>query len=158
MSSKWSKLESNNEKWKSSGTDFSAQDSGFGSYPPITNPPTSSLKYINLSGSLKVGKFDSTPSIFSVTKYWCWKETKGTFTPTVSANCLVHWPQQETIFSHLIRPLSVSNPLITPSSKIILIAFVSSIIFAPFFLAPFARAWDISVGFAWPSVGRKAAP
>ena len=125
---------------------------GLGSYPPIAKPPTSSLKYIKRSGSLKVGKLDSTPSIFSVTKYWCWNETKGTLTPTVWANCLVHWPQQQTILSHWIVPLSVSKAIITPSSTTTFNALVSSIIFAPLLRAPLAKAWEISVGLAWPSV------
>ena len=57
-----------------------------------------------------------------------------------------------------MRPCSVMTALIFPLSISRSKTLVSSNILAPAIRAPLAKAWVISEGLAWPSVGMKAAP
>ena len=70
-----------------------------------------------------------------------------------------HWPAQHTTFSQAIRPRSVTTAATRPSSpRSIADTAVSSTIRTPPWRAPRASAWVMSLGLAWPSVGRNAAP
>ena len=65
---KWS--QSSSRSWNSNGYGIvSGERHGFasGSKPPTTSPPTSSLKYVQPSGSRRIGRSGWMPSIGSVT-------------------------------------------------------------------------------------------
>ena len=90
--------------------------------------------------------------------YWCCTETSGTSTPASAASARVHWPAQSTTFSQAIRPWSVTTARSVPSSSSKPVTATPSRSVTPVMRAPLAKAWVMSDGLAWPSVGRNAAP
>ena len=105
-----------------------------------------------------VGASDASPSILSVTTYWCFTGCSGTFMPASAPTWRAHWPAQLTTFSHAMSPRVVLTFAMRPSAISKPVTRASSNSFAPRILAPFASDCVMSEGLAWPSLGSQDAP
>ncbi len=100
----------------------------------------------------------ATPSIVSVTTYWCLTAWSGTLTPAMAPIWRDHMPAESTTFSQAMVPASVTTPATRPFSMTKPMQPTPSKSLAPCMRAPFASDWVMSDGLAWPSEGMKVAP